>query len=104
MRYVVRISGPAQQDLDQQIDFLLSEGVSLERILQWVSRVSAAVGSLAEMPERCSRIPEPLITDVPIHHLLMGQHRIVFGIDGVSNVVTVYRVFHGARRLEPDDV
>ncbi len=100
MRYVVEISGPARADIDRQAHFLMDEGASAERIQEWESRIENAVASLGEMPERCPRIPESLPAALPLHHLIAGAHRIVFGIDRQNLRVIIYRVFHGARVLE----
>jgi plasmid stabilization system protein ParE len=101
LRYVVEISGPARADIDKQADYLVSEGVAAERIQEWVTRIEGAIASLAKMPERCPRIPEPLSVALPLHHLVTGAHRIVFGIDRSDLRVIIYRVFHGARVLQP---
>ena len=77
----------------------MSEGASAKRIQEWESRIEDAITSLAEMPERCPRIPEPLPAALPLHHLIAGTHRIVFGIDRRNLRVMIYRVFHGARVL-----
>ena len=100
MRYAVEIANPAAADIDEQVDFLFNEGAPPERVLEGVARIDEAMASLAEMPERCPRIPEPLPTTLPVHHLLMSSHRIVFAIDRSRMWVVVYRVFHGARRME----
>jgi plasmid stabilization system protein ParE len=100
LRYVVEISGPAEADIDKQADYLVSEGAGAERILEWVSRIEGAIASLAKMPERCPRISEPLPAALPLHHLMAGAHRIVFGIDQSNLRVIIYRVFHGARVLQ----
>jgi plasmid stabilization system protein ParE len=101
LRYVVEISGPAQADIDKQADYLVSEGAAAERIQDWVNRIEDAIASLAKMPERCPRIPEPLpAVLLTLHHLVAGAHRIVFGIDRQNLRVIIYRVFHGARVLQ----
>lgn len=100
MHYVVEISGPPQADIDKQADYLVSEGAAAERIQDWVNRIEDAIASLAKMPERCPRIPEPLPAVLTLHHLVAGAHRIVFGIDRQNLRVIIYRVFHGARVLQ----
>jgi plasmid stabilization system protein ParE len=100
LRYVVEISGPAQADIDKQADYLVSEGAAAERIQDWVNRIEDAIASLAKMPERCPRIPEPLPAVLTLHHLVADAHRIVFGIDRQNLRVIIYRVFHGARVLQ----
>lgn len=100
MRYVVEITGPAAGDIEEQVTFLFNEGATSERVMDWVRRVDAAIASLEAMPERCPRIPEALPSELPVHHLLIGSHRIVFAIDRSRGRVVVYRVFHGARMME----
>lgn len=100
MHFAIEITGPARRDVDGQVDFLLENGVSGQTVLEWVESLEAAIASLATMSERCPRIPEPLPAELPIHHLLVGRHRIIFGIDTEKTKVVVYRVFHGARRLQ----
>ena len=100
MHFAIEITGPARKDVEEQVYFLLENAVSGEKILESVERPESAIASLGGMPERCPRIPEPLPGELPIHHLLVGRHRIVFGIDTELAKVVVYRVFHGARRLQ----
>jgi plasmid stabilization system protein ParE len=78
----------------------VSDGAGAERIQDWVSRIEDAIASLAKMPERCPRIPEPLPGALPLHHLVAGAHRIIFGVDRSNLRVIIYRVFHGARVLQ----
>jgi plasmid stabilization system protein ParE len=99
LHYVVEISGPARADIDKQARYLVNEDAGAERIQDWVSRIEDAIASLAKMPERCPRIPEPLPAALPLHHLVAGAYRIVFGIDRSKLRVVIYRVFHGARVL-----
>jgi plasmid stabilization system protein ParE len=79
LHYVVEISGPARADIDKQAHYLVNEGAGAEQIQDWVSRIEDAIASLAKMPERCPRIPEPLPAVLPLHHLVAGAYRIVFG-------------------------
>lgn len=103
MRYAVEITAPAQADIDAQAGYLQDENFAAERIIRWIERLQTAIASLQEMPERCPPIPEPLPARLPIRHLLVGPHRIVFAVDHARAVVVIYRVFHGARLLDSID-
>jgi toxin ParE1/3/4 len=103
LRYVVEITAPAQADIDAQVAYLQDEALTAERIIHWIERLQIAIASLQKMPERCPPIPEPLPARLPVRHLLVGPHRIVFAVDNSRAAVVIYRVFHGSRVLDSID-
>ena len=101
----VDITDPALADAEEHVRFLVETRKEPKAAAQWLEGLAAAAGTLEQVPERCPRIPEADDFDSEIRHLIYFSHRIVFGLDRKRRVVTIYRIYHGARRnLAPDSV
>jgi plasmid stabilization system protein ParE len=85
-----------------------SEHRSAEQAFRWLDGFEAALGSLADSPDRYAVARESDQFDIAIRELHFGlgsrpTHRAVFGIRG--DEVIVYAVRHLAQRdLGPDDL
>jgi toxin ParE1/3/4 len=58
------------------------------------------MGSLRHLPFRYEVIPEELDLEHEYRHIVFGNYRVVFRVEG--NIVWVVRVFHAARILTTD--
>lgn len=92
------ITPEAQRGIERDLAFIArraSEGV----VERWHAGLVAAIGSLAEMPERCGLIPEGAMFDEELRQLLYGparhRRRVIFVIKGDTVHVVHYR--HGSR-------
>ncbi len=65
---------------------------------RWYLGLVTAILSLEELPERCPSIPEQDEFQFEIRQLIYFSHRIIFRVLHESNIVIVYRVYHGSRR------
>jgi plasmid stabilization system protein ParE len=104
LAYRVEISDTALIDAEEYVQFIRArnEPVAAER---WFRGLISAIFSLEELPLRCPLIPEAAEFPVDLRHLIFHSHRIIFKVDEHLMLVTVVRVYHGAReRIHPDDI
>lgn len=97
----VLITGPAKQDIEA-IHGWWTKHRSPHEAARWYLGIHNAIGSLADMPQRCSLAPETDLLAQSIRQLYFGlgqrqTHRIVFAIE--SNCVIVLRVRHTSQNV-----
>ena len=49
--------------------------------LEWYDQVFDKIVSLEQLPERCPEAPESKFFEFKVHHLLIGEYRILFRIE-----------------------
>ena len=64
----------------------------------WVNEVERQIDSLEKFPSRCPVIPESRELGKEYRHILYGNYRTIFRLEG-SRVI-IMRVIHGARLLD----
>ena len=105
MAYDVKITDSALSDAEDYVRFLRDGKQEPEAAERWFRGLVAAIFSLEEMPQRCPVIPEADEFDVEFRHLVFRSHKIIFRINDSASVVTILRVYHGARReLRPEGI
>lgn len=103
MAYKVRVSRPAERDIEQAFIFIGNR--SPRAAIIWLDGIQQAIISLAEMPNRASLIPENARLKSRYRHLIHDNYRIVFQVDEEKKTVSVIRVYHSARSpLNNEDV
>jgi len=103
MAYKVRVSRPAEQDIEQAFIFIGDR--SPRAAITWLNSVQQAITSLANMPNRASFIPENIRLKSQYRHLIHDNYRIVFQVDEEKKTVSVIRVYHSSRSpLGSEDV
>ena len=99
----------AERDVIRIYEYI--ERHSPERALKWFAEIEQQAKTLSQIPKRCPVIPEADEIGVEYRHLIWGQYRSLFRIEG--GTVYVVRVVHGAQLLDtatlettepPDDV
>ena len=68
--------------------------------MKWVRSLFKRMASLRHLPFRYEVVPEELDLEREYRHIVFGNYRIIFRVDG--KVVWVVRVFHAARILGTD--
>lgn len=66
--------------------------------VRWVNEIERQIETLEKFPARCPIIPESDELGEVYHHLIYGNYRTIFKIDGSK--VTIMRVIHCARLLD----
>lgn len=94
----IQITELAKEDIQQTFQWW-STHRSEKQAADWYEQILRAMATLRRMPERCPRIPETGLSRSDLRQLLFGignrpTHRIIFGLDAESRVVTILRVRH----------
>ncbi len=94
-KYRVEITATAESDILEIFKYILSD--SKTEAIKWVEEIERQIESLEKLPLRCSIIPEAQELGKEYRHMLYGNYRTVFKIEGAK--VIIMRVIHGARLL-----
>jgi len=95
-RYRVEITRSAGRDVIGIYEYI--ERRSPERAVKWFAEIERQAQTLRQHPTRCPVIPEVDDIGIEYRHLIGGNYRTVFRIEG--STVYVVRVVHGAQLLE----
>lgn len=99
MPYLVRLTERALRDMEAIYEFI--EADSSESAAAWFNKLSEAVYSLEQYPNRGTVIPE----NKKLRHLLFGGkpniYRIIYAVDKRNAAVNVLHIRHGARTPLP---
>jgi plasmid stabilization system protein ParE len=93
MIYKVILSPRVPKSLEEIHDYIARDNPKIARKFTGVLRRS--IKSLARIPGRCPLARENRLGSTRYRHLLHGNYRIIFAIEG--NLVYVVDVRHGAR-------
>lgn len=105
MEFRVNLTELAIADLSEYTEFIRDVKESPEAAEKWFRGVLAEIYSLEQQPERCPWISESHSLGRTLRQLIYFSHRIVFAVDQERRAVTVYRVYHAARRrLRAEDI
>lgn len=96
-RYRVEITRTAERDAIGVYEYI--DRNSRQRAVKWFAELERQIRTLSRFPARCPVIPEADEISAEYRHLIWGNYRTIFRIEG--NVVYVVRIIHGARLLEP---
>ncbi len=94
-KYRVEITNVAELDILQIFQYVASDNQTAA--MKLVSEIERQIDSLEQFPLRCPVIPESRELGREYRHIIYGNYRTIFRIDG-SRVI-IMRVIHGARLL-----
>lgn len=94
-KYRVEITATAESDILEVFKYISSD--SKTEAIKWVEEIERQIESLEKFPLRCSIIPEAQELGKEYRHMLHGNYRTVFKVEGAK--VIIMRVIHGARLL-----
>jgi plasmid stabilization system protein ParE len=95
-RYRVEITPVAERDVLGIYDSIAQ--ASRQRAVKWFREIDRQTRTLSRAPKRCPVIPESVEIGREYRHLIYGNYRTIFRIEG--EVVYILRVLHGARLLD----
>lgn len=90
--YRVNIKPTAEKDLEQRYLQIAEE--SPENALRWYLGLIEAIEQLDVMVERCPIAPEDTDLQLGIRHLIVGNYRVLYWINGYQ--VDVLHIRHSA--------
>lgn len=89
-KYQIDIKPTAKNDIARR--YAQIEQESPQNAVNWYLLVIEAIEKLAELAERCSVAPEDIDLNKGIRHLIIGNYRVLYVIEG--EVVSVLHVRH----------
>lgn len=90
-QYRIDIKPTAENDLARR--FAQIEKESPQNAVSWYLGLIAAIEKLDELAERCPIAPEDMDIQRGIRHLIVGDYRVLYVIEG--DVVSVLHIRHG---------
>lgn len=92
-QYKVKIYPAAQKDLLDIIDYLNT--LSPEAALGYYDRITEAIASLAQFPERCPRPKDLALAAKGYRYLVVKQYLVFYVV--VGDTVQIRRILYGRR-------
>jgi len=99
-KFHVEITRKAESDITSIFEYILRDDINAAG--RWIEEIERQIGSLEIFPTRSPVIPETKELGQEYRHLIYGNYRTIFRIQGSK--VIILRVFHGARLLGLDGV
>lgn len=90
---------PAEGDIQSALEFIARDKRPAAE--EWLEEILERIYRPESFPLRAARIPESSTIGGDYRHLIFGQYRIIFRIDGKT--VKIIRVIHAARLLELEE-
>lgn len=94
-KYRVEITQTAESDIKEIFQYIASD--SNQSAIKLVIEIGRQIDSLEQFPLRCPIIPESRELGKEYRHIIYGDYRTIFRIEGAR--VIIMRVIHGARLL-----
>lgn len=94
-RYRVEITKTAESDIQEIFQYITTDHETAAKKL--IKEVEHQINSLEQFPVRCPVIPESRELGKEYRHIIYGNYRTIFRIDGTR--VIIMRVIHSARLL-----
>lgn len=95
-KYRVEITRVAEWDARDIFRYVASDNKAAAN--KWITEIERQIDSLEQYPLRCPVIPESQDLGKEYRHIIYGNYRTVFRIEG-SRVI-IMRIIHGARLLD----
>lgn len=73
-------SGEAEDNMEAIFNFIALD--SPHNALNWYLNIKTKIQTLETMPERCPKAQEDELVGFTVHHLIVGNYRILFRIEG----------------------
>jgi toxin ParE1/3/4 len=99
MSFKLVITRGAEEDLEGLFDYIAPDNPT--NALRFIEDLRKRLKTLSSFPRRCPRAPEDGLDGLEIRHLLHGNYRVIFGIDGKT--VAILQILHVARLPLADD-
>ena len=97
--YRVVTTRAAERDIAETIEYIARD--KRQAAARWADGILNGIEQLERFPERAAVIPESMFSREEYRHLVRGNYRIIFRIEGRK--VLILRVIHAARLLELGD-
>ena len=95
-KYRVEVTRVAERDIESIFKYISQDNP--RAAIRWIRELERQIDSLESFPGRCPAIPEAMELGRKYRHLIYGDYRTIFCIQGMK--VVIMRVIHGARLLD----
>lgn len=95
-KYRVEITSVAESDIQEIFSYISRDNKAAA--IKWVEEIERQIDSLENFPLRCPIIPEAQELGEKYRHIIYGNYRTIFRVDGSK--VIIMRVIHSARLLD----
>ena len=95
-KYRVKITKVAERDIESILEYIRRDNPTAA--IRWIKELERQIGSLENLPNQCPIIPEAEELEREYRHLIYGDYRTIFRVQGLK--VTIMRVIHGGRLLD----
>ena len=96
LKYLVEITKAAESDIREIFRYIASDSEAAANKL--ITEIERQIDSLEQFPLRCPVVPESQDLGKEYRHIIYGNYRTIFRIEG-SRVI-IMRVVHVARLLD----
>ncbi len=93
--YQVEITKAAETDIQEIFQYIASDNETAA--VKLINEIERQIESLEQFPLRCPVIPEARELGKEYRHIIYGNYRTIFRIDGSKAIIM--RVIHAARLL-----
>jgi len=102
--YKLLLTEPELEDAQEYAAYIQEQNQSSQAANRCLDGLVEAVAVLRDSPLGFALIPESEELGSPYRDLVYYSHRVIDGVDEEQRVVTVYRIYHGARTLSSRDI
>ena len=95
-KYSVQITRIAESDIQKIFEYISRDTKSAA--IKWVKEIKQQIDTLENFPLRCLIIPEAQELGKKYRHIIYGNYRTIFRIEGSE--VIIMRIIHSARLLD----
>lgn len=97
MNYSVNISQPAEEDLNQIVDYIVVQLAAPAAALDFIECFSSAVSSLKSYPHRCSMVRDEEFQLHGFRKIFVKNYIVFFTINKTEQTVYINRVLYNRR-------
>ncbi|MEE8058766.1 MAG: type II toxin-antitoxin system RelE/ParE family toxin [Pseudomonadales bacterium] len=87
--YNIEIPQSVKDKIEEQALYIALDKPSVA--LKWYDTIYNKIESLSTSPNRCSEAPESQYVDFKIYHLLIGNYRVLFYIEGQTVIILDFK-------------
>jgi len=95
-KYSVQITRIAESDIQKIFEYISRD--NMPPAIKWVKEIKRQIDTLESFPLRCLIIPEAQELGEKYRHIIYGNYRTIFRIEGLK--VIIMRVIHSTRLFD----
>lgn len=93
MGYKLQITNKAEQDLDEILDYIITELCNMEAALHLADEVERHYNMILDNPYLYVECQQPLLRNLHYRKIVMGGYLAIYRIDEQNNIIYIERFF-----------